>query len=125
MYSNCGRVGEGGLIVSPSTGIVAQDVDAAQCEAELKDAYGKTYFPFLRNTCNGCHSSAHGSNDVDTSYTSFKQTGQDKINYQATHAHGGNSFGPANQTEINKFAQQWSDAQEAWTACMAKAGRTE
>ncbi len=45
--------------------------------------------------------------------------GQSLINYQATHAHGGNSFGPSMQTKIDVFSAQWSAGLNTYNQCLS------
>lgn len=125
MYSNCGRVGNGGLITSSSSSMKFMSADQLTCELERKEAFSKTFFPFLKETCTRCHqhTQTHASLNLETAYGAFMQTGQQTIVYQATHPHGGNSFGANQQAAINSFLPEWTDASEKYVECMARAGQ--
>lgn len=125
LYSNCGRVGQGGLITAPGVSKIMSSTQM-QCELARKEAYSKTFFPFLKDTCTRCHqhTQTHASLNLDTSYAAFMQTGQQTIIYQATHPHGGNSFGAANQAAIDAFLPDWTAAGEEYVDCMARNGET-
>lgn len=53
-------------------------------------------------------------------YEAFRARGEDLIDYQATHAHGGNNFNSSMQVEIDKFKPNWDLAQSDFTDCMAR-----
>jgi mono/diheme cytochrome c family protein len=96
---------------------------AAACDASLKAAYQRTYYPFLSSTCVACHSGAQGSANVTTSYNAFMERGSSLIDYQATHAHGGNNLNPAvTQPIIDGFKPAWVAAQTQYLQCQVQAG---
>lgn len=88
------------------------------CEAQLKAAFQRTYHPFLQTNCNACHSTAHGSRDLNVAYQAFMSRGEALIDYQSTHAHGGNSFTSSMQEEIDKFKASWTGAQNNYQECL-------
>lgn len=92
----------------------------AVCESQLRTAFQNTYHPFLSKNCNLCHSGAQGSRDVNTAYQAFRARGEELIDYQSTHAHGGNNFNSSMQVEIDKFKPTWTLAQSDFNDCMAR-----
>lgn len=91
------------------------------CDVELKSSFQKTYHPFLLNNCAACHSSAHASSNVDLAYRAFMERGTTLIDYQATHAHGGNSLSATDtQPQIDAFKPQWVQAQNQYLDCLVK-----
>lgn len=111
-FTACGRVGfnaEKGL----STDFASQGV----CESQLKQVYGKTYFPILNQSCNNCHSNGHGSRNLGISFSSFMQKGESLIEYKATHPHGDNGINLTN--EIAALKPEWNSGQEIYLSCLA------
>lgn len=88
------------------------------CESTLLNNYSTTYHVLMKNSCNNCHSNSHGSNDVRLSYSAFKAKGQQLIDFQATHPHGGNSINLTN--EIAAVQQPWAAAVTAYSECLAQ-----
>lgn len=110
-FNNCGEfIAEQDLSSSGSYQVI--------CEGQLKAAYQRTYHTFLKNNCNACHSAIHGSNDLNISFNAFSARGEELIDYQATHAHGGNNFTSAMQTEIDKFKPSWTNAKNNYDDCL-------
>lgn len=70
----------------------------------------------MKNNCNFCHSSAHGSNDLRLSFNAFRAKGQATIDMRASTPHGGNSINLS--SEIAVVHQPYADAETAYTACM-------
>ncbi len=101
----------------------SDNLSAAQivCEGQLKAAFQRTYHPFLVSNCNSCHGSAHGSSNLSVSFTSFQKRGETLIDYQATHAHGGNNFGTHMQPQLNVIKPSWTEANDEYLDCMAQA----
>lgn len=118
-FNNCASelepLGEG----SESSSLSAS---RAICDAQLKAAFQRTYHPFLVQNCNGCHSAAQGSRDLNVSYNAFTQRGAALINFQSTHAHGGNSFDDSMNVKLDVFRPSWESAQVAHLNCVANAG---
>lgn len=116
LFQNCGRMGfiaeKGSVAGLSSLGVTA-------CEGLLKTTYSKTYFPILSVACNRCHSNAHGSTDLETSFTGFMAKGVNLINYKATHPHGDNGLDLTNQ--IASLTPQWESGQADYASCVASA----
>lgn len=123
LFNNCARLASPD--VSGGTNLLSlSGSGSAACMEDLKTVYAQTYHPFLKTNCQGCHSNAHGSSDVGVSFNAFinysatKVGGQSLIDYQATHAHGGNSFGPQMQPQIDAFKPTWNVGMDAYNACL-------
>ena len=114
-FNNCGRAG---FDADKSFGISGGNFASSECSAILVDAYAQTYFPSMSTSCNNCHSGAHGSTDLMTSYTSFASKGAALINYKATNPHGGNNINLQNQ--ISSITPAWNKAQDDYTACLSR-----
>ncbi len=93
----------------------------AVCDGQLKAAFQRTYHPFLKTNCNKCHSAAHGSRDLNTSYEAFMIRGETLIDYQSTNPHGGNNFSSAMQSQINVFKPNWTRSQIGYFDCLENA----
>lgn len=128
LFTNCGRVGPQGLLASSGLqNDVAEAPEKLGCEIERKNAYGRTFFQFFRSNCTNCHqhTQSHASQDMNVSFNSFRQTGQEVIDYQATHPHGGNQFGAANREAIDAILPEWNAAQVEYYECMSSNGEEE
>lgn len=114
-YQACGRVG-----FDVSKGGSANFASQGVCENQLKAVYQSTFFPMLRVSCNRCHGNAHGSTDLNTSYSGFMAKGASLIEYKATHPHGDNGIDLTNQ--IASVKPQWNAGQDVYLACLASGG---
>ena len=121
-FNNCGEMNS--VSKSGSKSFASNSITAI-CDQQLKAAFQRTYHPFLVANCQGCHSMAHGSSNLDVSYQAFAQRGAPLIEYQATHAHGGNNFTEAKQAEINEFKPEWTSAQADYLECLNSSVRGE
>lgn len=81
--------------------------------------YSQTYFPILSQSCNRCHSNAHGSTDLLTSFQSFQAKTVATIEFKATHPHGDNGLDLTNQ--INAIKPMWEQGQEQYMTCLSSA----
>ncbi len=88
------------------------------CDGQLKAAFQRTYHPFLQANCVACHSTAQGSPNLNVAFNAFSARGENLIDYQATHAHGGNSFSSAMQPQIDAFKPSWTTAKEDHADCL-------
>lgn len=114
-YQACGRVG-----FDASKGGSANFASQGVCESQLKMVYQSTFFPLLSTSCNRCHSNAHGSTDLNTSYSGFMAKGASLVEYKATHPHGDNGINLTNQ--IASVKSQWNSGQDLYLACLASGG---
>lgn len=119
LFNNCGKM-NAKLEGIQEASFASTSLASTICEGQLRAAFQRTYFPFLVNNCNDCHSTAHGSRDLQVSFNSFKARGESVIDYQATHAHGGNNFTSEMQKEIDVFKPSWTQAQSDYLECMAR-----
>ena len=128
VYNNCGRREWAPLSLqsvslssnsSFSSGVT--NTATAYCASDLSEVYSITYHPFLSKNCNSCHGDSHGSTNLGISFQAFMSKGEALINYQATHAHGGNNYGAEMQTAINSFYPQWKAATNIYSKCIAGA----
>jgi len=92
----------------------------AVCDGQLKAAFQRTYHPFLVTNCNACHGQSHGSTDLTISFNAFRKKGEELIDYQATHAHGGNTFGSFMQPKIDVFKPSWGQAMDNYDECLSE-----
>lgn len=90
----------------------------AVCDGQLKAAFQRTYHPFLKNNCTMCHSQAHGSVDLNTSYEAFMDKGENLIDYQSSNAHGGNNFDASVGAKIGTFKSSWTRAKDNYLNCL-------
>jgi len=116
LYTNCGRIGFNAT--KPSMGSFAS-LSGGNCAEELKQIYANTYFPMLSVSCNRCHSNAHGSTDLDTSFQAFMAKGVTLIDYQATHPHADN--GVDLTTSISAVKNTWNQGQQNYVTCQSQA----
>lgn len=114
-YTNCGRIGFNSEMGMNSASLSSQA--KVECDAILMDAYAKTWFPVLSTNCNSCHGGAHGSTDLNISYSAFMAKGTNLITYQGSNPHGGNNVNISQQ--ISGFSVAWSTAQGDYTTCLA------
>lgn len=116
LFNACGPNGLYGLnevgVLSSAT------VQLKKCENQLISDYAVTYHPLLKTNCNQCHSNAHGSVDARVSYNAFRAKGEQLIDFQATHPHGGNSINLTN--EIANVQASWKAATDAYSQCLAE-----
>jgi len=114
VYQNCGRIG-----FNADKGTFAGSVGLASeaCEAYLKETYQKTYFPLLKTNCNSCHSNAHGSTDLETSFRGFMSKGVSTIDYKAMNPHGDNGLNLSN--EISSLKSNWEVGQSEYMTCLS------
>lgn len=125
VYNNCGRREWAPLSLqslsstSSSFASGVANTAPAYCASDLSEVYAITYHPFLTKNCNSCHGDSHGSTNLGISFQAFTSKGETLINYQATHAHGGNNYGAEMQTTINSFYPQWKAATNIYSKCIA------
>lgn len=110
---------------SPSSFVPEEDFSSSNgyrivCDGQLKAAFQRTYHPFLQTNCTTCHSQAQGSPNLNIAYAAFMARGENLIDYQATHAHGGNSFSSAMQPLIDTFKPSWVSAKEDHAECLTE-----
>jgi hypothetical protein len=104
---------------------INQDIESTVCWSDLKTIYASTYHPLLSGRCVDCHSSAHGSKDLGTSFAAFMSKGVSLIDSRATHNHGGNSVNVAQmQIDINNIKPQWTSAEDNYNQCLIEYGFT-
>lgn len=113
-YNGCGETGFNSVYMSDLASISGVK---SQCDAQLMQVYSTTYFPLLSTNCNRCHSDAHGSTDLATSFQAFMQKGQSLIDYQATHPHGDNGVNLT--TQIAAVQAPWAAGQANYATCLA------
>lgn len=98
------------------------------CDDALLAAYGKTYQPFLNQSCRSCHISGPGigafaSPDLATSFASFNSIGADKISNQALRDdHKPPATGSHNTATIQNIRADWTDAQTGYAQCLVDDG---
>lgn len=109
-FNNCTQFVADGQVTSGSS--------LSVCDSQLKAAFQRTYHPFLRSNCTACHSTAHGSQNLNVAYEAFMARGESLIDYQSTNAHGGNNFDATNQTRINAFKPSWTQAKNNYLNCL-------
>lgn len=117
MFNNCGRVGFDADRWS------AWDYGSnatAACDADLKVTYATTYYPYLSGRCFNCHSTAHGSTDLNISFNAFKSKTAATIDIKAADGHNG-LLGSEQTAAINAFKPQWNTANDRYMACVASA----
>lgn len=119
LFNNCGKM-QAKLDGVGKTSLASMSTSLAICEGQLRAVYQRTYFPFLVSNCNNCHSTAHGSRDLQVSFNSFRARGESVIDYQSTHAHGGNNLTSELQKEIDVFKPSWTQAQTDYLDCMSR-----
>jgi hypothetical protein len=113
-YNGCGDTGFNSIYMTDLASISGVK---SQCDAQLMQVYSKTYFPLLSTNCNRCHSTAHGSTDLNTSFQAFMQKGVTLIDYQATHPHGDNGINLTSQ--IAAIKNDWNAGQTNYMSCLA------
>lgn len=118
-YNDCSRVGTPTILVSDSSGLASYSLSSACTVDLMNNTYSRTWHPFLQTWCNSCHANSHGSTDLRISFQAFMSKGQSLITYQATHAHGGNSFSSSMQTYIDAFLPQWNTGLNNQNTCLA------
>jgi len=119
-YSNCGRVGFNANFGDGSSNFASMGKTA--CDGVLMQAYSNTYYPILSVACNQCHSTGHGSTDMETSFNGFMSKGVTLIDYKATHPHGDNGLDLTNQ--INSLKGDWNKGQSDYMTCLSSTGTT-
>ncbi len=112
LFTACGR---NGFIAEKGT--AADYASNGVCESQLKSYFERTYFPLLSTNCNNCHSSSHGSKNLNSSFSSFMSKGESLIEYKATHPHGDNGVNLT--TEIAALKPEWNAGQEEYLVCLA------
>jgi mono/diheme cytochrome c family protein len=124
-FNNCARLKSarnlGKSSLSSFQGFATNNSANAVCDGQLKAAFQRTYYPFLMSNCNSCHAQAHGSRDINVAFEAFQKKGDVLIDYQATHAHGGNNFSLAMQSKLDAFKPSWNQAEDAYQVCLAQA----
>lgn len=87
------------------------------CDASLMAVYANTWYPVLSTNCNGCHSGAHGSTDMSTSFSAFMTKGSNLITYKGSNPHGGNNVNISGQ--VAGFSGTWAAAQNDYVTCLS------
>lgn len=117
MFNNCGRIG---FDANRWAAWDSASLGSAVCESDLKNTYSTTYFPYLSTSCWSCHSTGHGSTDINTSFASFKSKGANLIDSRAADSHNG--LPGAEQTnKIGAFKATYTAAQDRYASCLASA----
>jgi hypothetical protein len=100
-----------------------QAILSSVCWTDLKSIYAQTYHPIMSSKCIDCHSTGHGSKDIDTSLSAFLDKGASTIDFKATHNHGGNSVDVALvSSQISAFKVNWTAGESSFKKCLAEEG---
>jgi len=114
VFQNCGRIG---FMADKGTLAGSLGFASETCESYLKETYQKTYFPLLKTNCNSCHSNAHGSTDLETSFRGFMSKGVSTIDYKAMNPHGDNGLNLSD--EISSLKSSWDVGQNEYMTCLS------
>lgn len=101
LFQNCGT----DFVPSSDADLASFGIFA--CGGSLKDAYVRSYWPGVRKTCAGCHSSVQAPyfarEDGSLAYDEFLKTSQSKLSeYAQNEAHGSGAGGPENSAWVAK-----------------------
>lgn len=118
MFQNCGVnfSAQGGSKLGGSGNFASL---GSPCLDQLRTVYASTYHPFYVANCNGCHSNAHGSRDLNVSFTTFMTYPTSVIDMKAVTGHGGNTLGPHIQPLIDAFKPAWKAGETQYMACLS------
>lgn len=102
-------------------------LSAAECEAELMDAFAVSYRPFLSDTslCLHCHTEGgsspykFASTDLPTAFNTFKNLGAAAVDAKALDAaHASGVTGPANAARVSAARSVWDSAYASYQSCL-------